>query len=62
LLSIGQGFTTNNVNGNLLDACGNNFIMKDITVQPAWYINDVNGSIAALNGVIYKTALTGLLQ
>lgn len=47
-LAIAQGFTTDNVNGNLLDACGNNYIMKGINVPLAWYVNDVNGSIAAL--------------
>ncbi len=43
-----QGFTTNNTNGNLLDACGNNFIMKGMNVPLAWYVSNVNGSIAAL--------------
>jgi hypothetical protein len=47
-LSIGQGFTTNNVNGDLLDACGNNFIMKGMNIPLAWFINDVNNSITAL--------------
>lgn len=46
--SWAQGFTTNNTNGNLLDACGNNFIMKGINVPLAWYVSNVNGSIAAL--------------
>jgi len=47
-LSWAQGFTTNNTNGNLLDACGNNFIMKGMNVPLAWYVSNVNGSIAAL--------------
>jgi mannan endo-1,4-beta-mannosidase len=47
-LSWAQGFTTNNTNGNLLDACGNNFIMKGINVPLSWYVSNVNGSIAAL--------------
>lgn len=42
------GFTTNNSNGNLIDACGNNFIMKGMNVPLAWYVSNVNGSIAAL--------------
>ena len=45
---MAQGFTTNNTNGNLLDACGNNFIMKGMNIPLAWYVNDVNGSIPAL--------------
>lgn len=40
-----QGFTTNNSNGNLIDANGNNFIMKGMNVALAYWINDVNGSI-----------------
>jgi hypothetical protein len=48
VMIMAQGFTTNNVNGNLIDACGNNFIMKGLNVPLAWYVNDVNGSIAAL--------------
>lgn len=48
LFSWAQGFTTNNTNGNLLDACGNNFIMKGMNVPLAWYVSNVNGSIAAL--------------
>lgn len=43
-----QGFTTNNTNGNLIDANGNNFIMKGMNVPLAWFVNDVNGSIAAV--------------
>jgi Cellulase (glycosyl hydrolase family 5)/Bacterial Ig domain/Ig-like domain CHU_C associated len=43
-----QGFTTNNTNGNLLDACGNNFIMKGMNVPTAWFVSNVNGSIASL--------------
>ena len=43
-----QGFTTNNTNGNLIDANGNNFIMKGMNVMMAYYINDVNNSIAAV--------------
>ncbi len=48
ILSWAQGFTTDNTTGNLLDACGNNFIMKGINVPLAWYVSNVNGSIAAL--------------
>lgn len=48
LASLGanaQGFTTNNTNGNLIDANGNNFIMKGMNVAMAYWINDVSGSI-----------------
>ncbi|MCU0431639.1 MAG: Ig-like domain-containing protein [Cytophagaceae bacterium] len=45
-LSWSQGFR---VSGNrLLDANGNNFVMKGINVPLAWYINDVNNNIAAI--------------
>ena len=44
-ISFGQGFTTNNTNGNLIDANGNNFIMKGMNVPLSWFVNDVNGSI-----------------
>lgn len=44
-LLFGQGFTTNNSNGNLIDANGNNFIMKGMNVPLAWYIDPVNNSI-----------------
>jgi hypothetical protein len=47
-LSWAQGFTTDNTNGNLLDACGNNFVMKGMSIPLAWYVSNVNGSIAAL--------------
>ena len=43
-----QGFKTDNTTGNLLDANGNNFIMKGINVPLSWYQTQVNGSIAAL--------------
>lgn len=46
--SWAQGFTTNNTNGNLLDACGNNFIMKGMNVPLSWFVSNVNGSIGAL--------------
>lgn len=45
ILVNGQGFTTNNSNGNLIDANGNNFIMKGMSVPLAWYIDPVNNSI-----------------
>src|SRR5690554_806364 len=43
-----QEFRTDNSTGNLLDANGNNFIMKGINIPLAWYVADVNGSISAL--------------
>ncbi|MFQ3579075.1 MAG: endo-1,4-beta-xylanase, partial [Bacteroidales bacterium] len=43
-----QYFKTDNTTGNLLDANGNNFIMKGINVPLSWYQTQVNGSIAAL--------------
>ncbi len=43
-----QEFRTDNSTGNLLDANGNNFIMKGINIPLAWYVADVNGSIPAL--------------
>lgn len=46
LFCLAQGFTTNNSNGNLLDANGNNFIMKGMNVPTAWFVNDVNSNIA----------------
>ncbi|MBC7388704.1 MAG: cellulase family glycosylhydrolase [Opitutaceae bacterium] len=45
---LAQGFKTNNTNGNLIDACGNNFIMKGINVPLAWFVSNVNNSIPAL--------------
>jgi len=50
LASIGaksQGFTTNNAAGSglLLDANGNNFVMKGMNVPLDWYRTLVNGSI-----------------
>lgn len=45
-ISWSQGFK---VSGNkLLDACGNEFIMKGMNVPLAWFINDVNSNIANL--------------
>lgn len=46
-LGHSQGFTTNNAVGSglLLDANGNNFVMKGMNVALAYWINDVNGSI-----------------
>ena len=46
--SYPQGFTTDNTTGNLLDANGNNFIMKGINVPLSWYQTNVNNSIASL--------------
>ncbi|MBK8806382.1 MAG: cellulase family glycosylhydrolase [Bacteroidales bacterium] len=43
LFTMAQGFTTSG--GNLIDANGNNFIMKGMNVPLAWFVNDVNGSI-----------------
>lgn len=44
LVSSAQGFR---VSGNqLLDANGNNFVMKGFNVPTAWFINDVNSNIA----------------
>jgi len=43
-LSSSQGFR---ISGNqLLDANGNNFVMKGFSVPTAWFTNDVNGNIA----------------
>ncbi len=41
-----QGFTTNNTNGDLIDANGQPFIMKGMNMALAWYESQVNGSIA----------------
>lgn len=46
--SYPQGFTTDNTTGNLLDANGNNFIMKGINVPLSWFQTNVNNSIASL--------------
>ncbi|MCR6640604.1 MAG: cellulase family glycosylhydrolase [Sporocytophaga sp.] len=62
MLSMAQGFTTNNVNGNLIDACGNNFIMKGMNVPLAWYVNDVNGSITALKNNTQSNCLRIVVQ
>ncbi|MCK9561371.1 MAG: endo-1,4-beta-xylanase [Bacteroidales bacterium] len=43
-----QGFKTDNTTGNLLDANGNNFIMKGMNIPLSWYQNDVLNSIPAL--------------
>jgi len=48
IFTFGQGFTTDNTNGNLIDANGKNFIMKGMNVPLAWYQTDVNNSIPAL--------------
>src|SRR5687768_11460353 len=42
--SSSQGFK---ISGNqLLDANGNNFVMKGFNVPTAWFVNDVNNNIA----------------
>jgi len=61
-LAMAQGFTTDNVNGNLLDACGNNFVMKGMNVPLAWYVNDVNGSISALKNNTKSNCLRIVVQ
>ncbi|WP_081671042.1 cellulase family glycosylhydrolase [Sporocytophaga myxococcoides] len=61
-LAMSQGFTTNNVNGNLIDACGNNFVMKGMNVPLAWYVNDVNGSITALKNNTKSNCLRIVVQ
>ncbi len=60
--AMAQGFTTNNANGQLIDACGNNFIMKGINVPLAWYPNEVNGSIAALKNNSKSNCLRIVVQ
>jgi hypothetical protein len=40
------GFTTNNTTGDLIDANGNNFIMKGMNVPLAWFVGNVNNNIA----------------
>lgn len=60
--AFAQGFTTNNTNGNLLDANGNNFIMKGMNVPLAWYVNDVNGSISAVRSNTNSNCLRIVVQ
>ncbi|MFO7869588.1 MAG: glycosyl hydrolase family 8 [Bacteroidales bacterium] len=47
-VSFSQEFKTDNSTGNLLDANGNNFIMKGINIPLAWYVSEVTNSIPAL--------------
>ena len=42
-----QGFTISGT--QLLDANGNNFIIKGVNVPLAWFVTDVNNNIAAIN-------------
>ena len=46
LLTLAQGFTTNTTTGDLIDANGNNFIMKGMSVPLQFFQNDVNTNIA----------------
>src|ERR1035437_2271813 len=48
LLNWAQGFTTNNTNGNLIDANGNNFIIKGLNIPLSWYQSNVPASIPYL--------------
>jgi len=55
-----QGFTISGT--NLIDANGNNFIIKGFSVPTAWYVADVNNNIANMRNVTNANCLRIVVQ